>query len=473
MDEDEAERLEAQRELEAARAKQADMAARTSALVSQASHYKTRVSSLTKGEAALSSGAVGAAGSALPEDALRSYATGRPPRVAQTYGRDPALEQQEQRGAEITMARRKQQLSEQRMRQQMETQTLNDQRLELEQQQQALEDRRAELRKCQIAAAKAAAPPEPPPVARESSTEEVAEEGGLDGKPEEADQVDTAHEGDSPGDAGGGGGGDDDDDDDDPNDVRPLLSAAATRAHYQQTLEAQEAALRARQQAFTMSLAERRGSAGTGGKGYAGELGHQTYRSDQLDTYKAARTLAFELVGEALEQIDDASKPGASEEQLRAEYSNWERSHKQLERRLEREKKEAEARRKAGERSDESVEEEEDSSEEDESKDGEETDGAETGAETADEVEEEEEEEEEYEPVTLAPSKPLPVDNATIRALAVDVLSSLVVEPSVAFRGLPLAFHGLPRPSTGLSLTPRPSTAGAQLPCGRAVEGDV
>ena len=176
-----AERIAAQRELAATREKQLEVAKRTEALEAQAAHYKARVASLSKGEAALVAGigVGGAGGSSLPEEVLRSYAVARPPRTSTSalVKPDAGVEDQEARGAELTMARRKQQLSEQRMKEQLDRQTLNEQRLDLERQVQALEARRTELarkHKDKLAAATA--------IAHDSSADGVGEEGKLDGK---------------------------------------------------------------------------------------------------------------------------------------------------------------------------------------------------------------------------------------------------------------------------------------------------
>ena len=104
-----AERIAAQRELAATREKQLEVAKRTEALEAQAAHCKARVASLSKGEAALIAGigTGGARGSSLPEDALHSYAAARPPRSTSALVKpDAGVEDQEARGAELTMARR-------------------------------------------------------------------------------------------------------------------------------------------------------------------------------------------------------------------------------------------------------------------------------------------------------------------------------------------------------------------------------
>ena len=44
--------------------------------------------------------------------------------------------------------------------------------------------------------------------------------------------------------------------------------------------------------------------------------------------------MALDLVDEVLNEIDVKAQPGAMEAQLRTELSNWETSHKELERRV-------------------------------------------------------------------------------------------------------------------------------------------
>ena len=338
-DDDSAAREAAQRELETMRAKQRVAQERAAALQEQASRLKACASQYAQGEAALRSGS---AMGALPETAVRTYAACSSPsriiKVAAASSEKGVLEQEAARDAELTMGRRKQQAAEQRMRRQQEAQALNDQRRSLEEQTRALEEQRAALRKAHAAQrpARGRSRSRSPGrrrvagSAQEDSAEEVEdgdevshdedEDADADG---DAEQVDTAYEGEGS------------DEESDENDVRPLDTAAQTRERYERTLGEQEAQLKARQQAYTAGLADKRPVA----RGYAGELGSQTYQAEQLAAYKEARNLANDLVGEVLDTMDETMKTQrASIPQLQEEYATWERQHKALEKRAKHDK---------------------------------------------------------------------------------------------------------------------------------------
>ena len=122
----------------------------------------------------------------------------------------------------------------------------------------------------------------------------------------------------------------------DEEEVKPIETAAAVRARYKASLQDQEATLRANERAFKEDDAKARTETTTKEQWYHGELGGQTYRSDQMDAYKKAHSVANELISQVLNQIDDHRRAKPTIPQLEAEYANWENSHKMLQQRLER-----------------------------------------------------------------------------------------------------------------------------------------
>ena len=209
------------------------------------------------------------------------------------------------------------------MQQQLQAKQLNDRRVELEEQVRSLETRRAEMRKLHASAMANASS------LHDGNHEKETVEGArssidTEGLSSSESQIAPATIGTEHmvGTSGT------------PDMLvgRALETAAATRDYYARTLHQQEDDLRARQQAFTLSLAERRHQARD--QGYSGEFGAHTYRDSQLQSFKVARSILLELIGTVLTQIHDDNYLGASENQLRAEYDNWQRSHRALERRL-------------------------------------------------------------------------------------------------------------------------------------------
>ena len=273
MDDIDAARERARHLVEASRQRYDEASNRTSALAQHRQGLQSRVAQLQSGETALAQSDQ----AELPEDAVRGTVNRHTQPAARTTGGTDAIKLQAIRGAELTMARKKQELAEQHMAQQLEARALNERRLELERKSRALTEQRAELRRRQAAQRRSA------PSRTADGAAEVPEEGDLDGGAEMG--------------ADGPAREVDDDELDDVDDAEPI-TAAERRERYRVSLADQEVKLRARMADFAASHGRQQQNDGRAARGYAGELGPQSYRNDQLGTYKAARILADQLVGE-------------------------------------------------------------------------------------------------------------------------------------------------------------------------------
>lgn len=118
-----------------------------------------------------------------------------------------------------------------------------------------------------------------------------------------------------------------------PEAAKPIETAKAVRERYVKSLSEQEAAVKARERAVKESRQQLEKE--DGGRWYNGELGSQTYRPHQLDSYIVARSLAAELVDQVLDQIDEHRRAVPTIPMLEEEYANWQDSHEMLKKRLE------------------------------------------------------------------------------------------------------------------------------------------
>ena len=112
-------------------------------------------------------------------------------------------------------------------------------------------------------------------------------------------------------------------------------TAPELRALYQAELAALEARLEAaRNETVALSLR----SSGDGDPPYRGELGHRSYRDDQLDAFKVCRRLALALVDEIMD-AEIFSKEERSEQDLQMELRQWKKKHSRLKKKLEKKNK--------------------------------------------------------------------------------------------------------------------------------------
>ena len=275
----------ASRRLEEIRSRQLEAAQKTRLLEAQAAALSTRSGQLLEGERALRGGPSGQ----LPDAAVRSFAADvAPKRLVRAAADDDALME---RDAEAMMARRKQQVAEQRVRQEREAHALNQQRLELQQQTERLQAQRAALRRKQALAlaATAPAPRRGGGGGGEGGADEVVEdlgdfESGYASGPASPVRLETVdgagYEAEREGDDAAAA--------EEVEEVEEALddatfeveTAAAMRARLATTYAAQEAALSERERRFKEALAE--GAHQAGPQPYAGELGPSSYSSSQL-----------------------------------------------------------------------------------------------------------------------------------------------------------------------------------------------
>ena len=321
--------------LEAMRAREREAASRRQKLQEQAEQLSLRAGQLDRGAAALRKGMMPGDAADLPDEALRSFASrGAPQRIR---AEKPDTRENE-RAAELTVAKQKQQLADTYARQQQQAQEMNARRLALQRQSDALEQQQRELKRrhaqqrAAFRASVAAGMQADEDVVEELEVDESGAGGAASGPPSPlraAEQVDTEAE-------------IEEEDDEAEAELRPVESATAVRARYLATYKDAEQSLRQRELAYRASLAEREQQEKRGAsERYRGELGPTSYRSDQLEAYKAVRSVAEELVGEALVQLESEGRHGPSVPQLEHEYANWKDSHRSLRRRVKRQSRKA------------------------------------------------------------------------------------------------------------------------------------
>lgn len=253
--------------LEAMRAREREAASRRQKLQEQAEQLSLRAGQLDRGAAALRKGMMPGDAADLPDEALRSFASrGAPQRIR---AEKPDTRENE-RAAELTVAKQKQQLADTYARQQQQAQEMNARRLALQRQSDALEQQQRELKRRhaqQRAAFRASV------AAGMQADEDVVEElevdvsgagGAASGPPSPlraAEQVDTEAE-------------IEEEDDEAEAELRPVESATAVRARYLATYKDAEQSLRQRELAYRASLAEREQQQKRGAsERYRGELG--------------------------------------------------------------------------------------------------------------------------------------------------------------------------------------------------------
>ncbi len=330
----------ARRALRQAKAKEREAVRKAETLATHKERLSNRAVQLGEGASALRELGAEAAGH-LPEAAIRSFLVGgrtRKETVVDSSKGESVEAQAEtsmlRSGTDLAIAQRRREVAERRMKQQKEAQLLNLRRQDLQVEAEALATRKAALLH-KHAVANATAKAEEVKAEVEHAGDDETDAALAKKKRHAARAAAKAAKAEAAAVAAGEGGGEADE-----VALETIESAGELRARYLRTLKAQEAELAARQQKYSTGLQHHKKNA----KGYGGEFGPSSYRTEQLDAYRFCRTVALELVGEILEGFADGGRPGPSIPQLTSEYDVWKRNHAQLEAKVKRE----EERRKAG-----------------------------------------------------------------------------------------------------------------------------